>query len=47
MSEQQPEPGQFEDQREAQGEDGIVVDPGGELEEDLERHDLPTDGDER
>jgi hypothetical protein len=43
MTEQQPERGPVDDQR----EDGVVVEPGGELDRDLQEHDLGEQAGER
>ncbi len=41
MSEQQPERGAIEDERLDQREDGLVVEPDGELDRDLRDNGLP------
>jgi hypothetical protein len=46
MSEQEPERGAIGDQREDQREDGLVVEPGGELDRDLRRNDVPEEGEQ-
>jgi hypothetical protein len=46
MAEQQPERGEIGDQRAEQREDGVVVEPDAELDQDLRRHDLPDKGEE-
>ncbi|MEF3119940.1 hypothetical protein [Kocuria flava] len=42
-TEQQPDPGSFEDQPAVQREDGIVLEPGGEPAEELARQDPPAE----
>ncbi|MCD1145294.1 hypothetical protein LQU92_08610 [Kocuria sp. LUK] len=47
MTEQQPDPGSFEDQPAVQREDGIVLEPGGEPAEELARQDPPAEEERR
>ncbi|MCM3687529.1 hypothetical protein [Kocuria rosea] len=46
MTDQEPERGAIEDQREDQREDGLVVEPDAELDRDLRSNDLPAEGEE-
>lgn len=46
MSEQDPERGAIDDQGQEQREDGLVVEPGGELDRDLREQDMPAEGEE-
>lgn len=46
MTEQEPERGAIEDQRQEQREDGVVIEPDAELDRDLRHNDLPAEGEE-